>query len=84
MKTVLLIIFVLTAITCSNEAEKVQQSGGKRTPENQSIVSEQADIQNINPDSNLIREQTERTFRSISPDSAQSGNPLTPESSGNK
>ena len=77
MKTILVFMIVIIVTACSNENENVQQSGSNGIHQNPPVVNEQTDMQDINRNSDLIRKQTERTFRSITPDSPQSGKPLT-------
>ncbi len=77
MKAILALMIMIILSACSNENVTVQQNGGKGIPQNPPAINEQTDIQDINRNSNLIRKQTESTFRSINPDSPQSVNPLT-------
>ncbi len=77
MKTFYAILFVIMVAACSNNGKDDKQSAGRSTHPNPPATGDQADMQNINREPNLIRNQSERAFRTITPDSPQSDTPLT-------
>ena len=72
MKTFLAILFLIICAACSNDGKDDKQSAGTDTHRNTPTAGDQADMQNINGEPNLIRKQSERAFRTITPDSHQS------------
>ena len=76
MKTMVMVLFFLMFSACSTESEHSQPSGNNAPHQTPPPLNEQTGLQDINRSKNVIRSDTERSFREISPDTRKSGNPL--------
>ena len=77
VKVIVISLFFLMLSACSSEGEHNQQSGNSAPHQTPPSLNEQTDLQNINRSKNVIRSDTERSFREITPDTPKSGNPRT-------
>lgn len=76
MKVIAISLFFLMLSACSTESELSQQSENRVPHQTPPQLNEQTDLQDINRSKNVIRSDTERSFREISRDTPKSGKPL--------
>jgi hypothetical protein len=77
VKVIVISLLFLMLSACSTESEHNQQSGHSAPHQTHPSLNEQTDLQDINRSKNVIRSDTERSFRKITPDTPKSGNPHT-------
>ena len=82
MRIAILLLFIISLTACSNDSDIKEHAENKTDLKSAEITHDQleSDINAMNPD--MIRKQTETTFRSIKPNDNKELKPLTLPTSG--